>query len=849
MHFNQKLSLGMLICLLVSSLGNAYAQTPPDENAADEHLNSSDKNFLNEIDRIYRDSRHVDTFAQLSKPWRPNPTVSGKSSFTKAKEAEDSGRYLAACADYLVGIRDTINSKGPVSISAPLESISQIIKKLDKDSQRMVCKSMIDVAIDSKRYSFAREHNKELVTILQLALAIKDALRDHDEQLVSVLMELAMLEAAEKNYQPAIDYYKRALALILETKPEDDGKLMSCVNGLSAIYSSQQNQNQTEIMLKNLISSLEAGQGDSSNSLARVPYLLRLYTVYKHAGKLTQAAQVADKVISIVEEYSFNPLLKSDSRLASSVAEQMKISSHGFGFNPSVQEDDERLQKCGFKFKLKVQGFGPWVAYDLASLGQMLSRAGKLDEAMALYKMSIATAEDLNDQQTAELLQQRLLSLLNNTPRQAEKAQLEAKLKQRKDQKNQDAYREAIHRLSESKGKGTSEQSSIIDALLSAASAALEVEKKSEARSYFDEAIVLLKKAPLPTGYQDSSLSQLWRVARSYLAHAENKEDEHVVYVVAELDEQRHASNNRSHYYSSMDLSTIIRYFLDKQKSLEAEDFVKYVIDLRKHYRPTDIESLLEAYYQLRMVYNFPNFQTTNKLTDTLSELVKLNEMKYGANNIRALNERTALALLLVRQNKPELVDKTLLPVLAHLHQLSVKGKERTVLETNEMNQLTPNLSQVADAYLISGNMPQAEKYTRQALEVALVDEYHTGLSSDRIVRNLLNAGQFLKASEFILLRLAVRERSFGANSFEVAQQRLQLSEVYFKYSRQLSMQGKKTIAKEWFDKSELAFKQALSAIESSQGADSVAAKDAIKKRELMLNPVQPDVQSGDDVT
>lgn len=844
MAFNQKIFLGMMIiCILAAESSLATAQ----DGSSESDSADSDKQFLNDVTKLYRDTREIDKFAQFSKPWRQGTTASAKSPLTKAREQESLGKYLGACADYLVVIRDAINSKGPSSSITPyIDSLSQLLKKLDKDSQRTVCKAMVDFAVDSKRYSFAREHNKDLESILILALKIKDELRDQDEQLIVALMEVAGLYAADKDYQAAIDKYKRALALIIETKLDDDSKLMSCVNSLSTIYSSQQNQKQAENMLKGVLSALDAGQAASSK-LARVPYLLRLYTIYKQAGKTGQAAETVEKVITIVDDYNSKPITKADSKLASSVAEQMKSSSWGYGFHSGSYED-EKLLKCAFKFKLKVNGFGPWVAFDLASLGQMLSRAGKNYEAIDLYKISIATAEDLDDQQTAELLQQRLLNLLNNSEHQSEKAQLEEKLKKRKDQKNQELYRDAVQRLTEIKSKGNSDQNALLEALLSAASTSLEVHKKSDARSYLDEAISILKKSPAAAGHHDSSLNQLWVVTRAFLAHSDSKEDEHIVYVVAEFDEQRH-SNNARILYSAMDLPTIVRYFLDKQKPGEAEEFVKYVLELRKHYRPSDIESLVEANNQLRVIYSLAQFQSSNKLADVLGELVKLNESKYGPNDVKTINERTALAILLVRQNKGEMVDKTLVPVLIRARQLSVKGKDLSQEETNEINQITSKLSQIADAYMISGNMLQAEKYVRHSLEMSLIDEYHTGASSDRIIRNLLNSGQFMKASEFIQLRLNLKEKVFGSNSFEAAQQRLQLSEVYFRYSRQLGMQGKKAPAKEWSDKSELAFKQALQTIQSTQGADSVAAKDAIKKRELMLNPVVPNVQSGDDVT
>ena len=850
MPTNQKLFLSLLLCCLASSSDVRAQKSESDsetkggaDNAA---IEEPDKQFINEINKLYRDSREIDKFIQFSKPWRPNQPLA-KTALSRAKEEVAKGKYLGACADYLVDIRESVNSKGANSIVSSLDAVSQLVKNLDKDGQRTVCKAMIDLSMDSRRYAFAREHNKDLENIMMLALTIKDQHRDHDDQLISVLIELGAIRSIEKNYQAAIENYKRALALILETKIEDDAQMMSCVNALSTIYNSQQNYSQTENMLKSLISTLEA-QASSENKLSRVPYLLRLYTVYKQSGKLKQAAEVSAKVVAIIDGYNTKPLTKSDNKLASSVAEQMKSSSWGFASRSTASEADESLLKSAFKFKLKVSGFGPWVAYDLASLCQMLSRAGKTEEAIRLYRVSIDTAEDIDDQQTVELLQQRLLALLNSSDRRSEKAQLESSLNQRKEKKNQEAFKESVNRLSEHRAKDNTDQSALLEALLAAASAALEVQKKNDARSYLDEAISVARKLPPPTNAHDNGLNQLWSVTRSYIAHADSKEDEHIVYVVAELDEQRHTSHSRANY-SAMDLSSIVRYFIDKRKSAEAEEFLKYVIDLRKHYRPADQDCLIEAYNQLQVVYSSGQSQSGSKLSDTLAELVKLYTAKYGASDSRTMNERIMLALSLIRQNKQDLAEKALLPVLNHLHQLSSKGTARIQDEMNDLNQVAPKLSQVSDAFLIAGSLELAEKYIRQALELVLVDDYHTGASADRVVRTLLNAGQFLRASELIQLRLAIRERGFGVNSFEAAQQRLQLSEVYFKYSRQLAMQGKKNVAKDWSDKSEAAFKQALLSIEASQGADSVAAKDAVKKREMMLNPVVPNVQSGDDVT
>lgn len=848
MHFNQKLFLGLLVFALTSAC-NVFAQSEDSESNSQTEdkgeINAEDQQFINEINRLYRDSDGINKFAQFSKPWQAKKPPQATSPLIKAREEEAKGRYLAACADYLAEIRELINSKGSAPISALLDSISRLVKKLDKNGQRTVCKAMLDLSIDRRRFNVAKEHSKDLESILLLALNIKDQLKDQDEQLIQVLMELGAIRASEKDYQPAIDAYKRALALIMETKIEDDSRMMNCVVALSAIYDAQQNYNQAELMLKGLISSLEANRSNESK-LHPVPYMLRLYTVYKQSGKLKRASETASAITAIVDEYAHKTVGTTDSKLAYSIIDQMKSSALSFGFRPPGLEDDERLSKSAFKFKLKVSGFGQWVAYDLASLCQMLSRSGKTAEAISLYRLSISKAEELGDQQSAELLQQRMLSLLSTTDRHAEKVQLEEKLKQRKEQKNQDTYKESIDRLSESRVRG--DQDAVMDALLLASSASLDVQKRAESRSYLDEAIGIVKKIPASSRYQDNAINQIWTVTRAYLAHAENKEEEHVVYVVAELDEQRRATQSRSSY-STMDLSSIVRFFLDKQKPVEAEEFIKYVIDLRKHYRPTDTESIIEANNQLRIVYMGAHFQASPKLTDVMAELVKLYTIKYGADDIRTMRERATLSVSLLRQNKPELAEKAFAPVLLRLHQLSSKGNARTPEEVSEINEIVPKLIQIADAYLLTGNIEKSEKYTRQALGTALVDEYQLGAKTDRIVRNLLSTGQFLKASEFIQLRLHVRERSFGVNSFEAAQQRLQLSEVYFKYARQLSMQGKKSIAKEWSEKSEATFKQALAAIELSQGADSVAAKDAVKKREMMLNPVQPNVQSGDDVT
>lgn len=847
MYFNQKLFLGLLvsalapICSVTAQIESSASESQKDKEA---EISPEDQQFINEVNRLYRAADEISKFSRFSKPWHASQAQSS-SSLSIAKEEESHGKYLLACADYLAEIRELLNSKGSPPISPLVDTVARLIKKLDKDGQRAICKAILDLSHDRRRFNISKEQNEKLESILVLALSTKDQLKDQDEQLIQVLIELGDIRAFDKNYQSAIEAYKRALALIIETKISDDTKLMTCVNALSAIYNSQQNYNQAELMFKGLVSSLDASKSNE-NKLLPVPYLLRLYTVYKQSGKLKQANETANRILAIVDEYASNPAITVDSKLAHSVAEQMRSSSMSFGFRSSASDDDERLLKSAFKFKLKLDGFGKWVAYDLASLCQMLSRSGKTLEAISLYRMSISTAEELGDEQTAELLQQRMLTLLSTTDRHSEKIQLEEKLKLRKEQKNRETHKDSLERLSQSRIKG--DKDALMEALLAASAASLELQKRAEARGYLDEVIEIAKKSAPSSTQRDNIMNQVWNVTRTYLAQSSNKEEERVVYVVAELDEQRHAGQSRGSY-SSMDLSSIVRSFLDKQKPVEAEEFVKYLIDLRKRYRPTDTESLIEANSQLRVIYSNPYYRATPKLSESLAELVRLYAAKYGAEDIRTMRERAALAISLVRQNKPELVDKAFAPVLIRLQQLSAKDGARSSEEVNEMNETVPKLIQIADAFLIAGNVQQSEKYTRQALELALVDEYHLGASTDRIIRSLVSAGQFLKASEFIQLRLRVRERSFGVNSFEPAQQRLQLSEVYFKYSRQLSMQGKKAAAKEWAEKSESAFKKALAAIELSQGADSVAAKDAVRKREMMLNPVQPNVQSGDDVT
>ena len=827
-------------------------------------IDRDERHFIDEIDKYFEEFAEIHRFSQFSRTWKaPSQPGHGpelKSSISRAREKEASGKSFVACAEYLAVARDLINSNNPEAARPFIEKIVELTKHLDQTQVRIVIKALVDVAADSHMYLSREQLNVGSELLLGTALAIKDALRDHDDQLISLLMQLGAQRQSNKEYSIATENYKRALELLEETKSSDDNRLMACINALTYLYRKQNSEHKIELILRRHIDLIESSE--KSKRLSAVPYLWQLQRLYSQTGREKESIAVIDKVLAIVDSENINQTLdKSEQRLGISIADQMKGYSNG--------PDQERVLKSAFKLKLRLQGFSSSIVFELRSLSQFLIRAGKSDEAVDLYKKAIKQARLMSDQQTADLLQNGLLVALDAAGKHDDKAQLEIEIKEKTAIKVKTTEAEALRNLSEARDNKNITADAHLLVLINASDAVLNSNKLDEARKLISESFELLRKTP-DKSVNSSTFEQMWILVRNLYMRSEAKEDQQILFQMANLDEKRRAALADA-FYSNAEMSYIVQSLLSRGKFGEAESLLEHLSTLQKQYRPNDLDALIETDKQLRSLYVAMNRYITvppngankgtsagisnthqRKILELTAQIIELLESKYGRDDIKVLTERISLAGAYAQQGKIAQVDETLDLVYSRIQNASpekTEGTDRPDQSKIELRILGPKLAKVAEVFLLSGNIAAAEKVTRKSIAISFNEDLNSIINADRIVKAYETAGDYARAADFVSYRLQRKELGFGEDSLEASQQRLQLSELFFKLSRNYAIQGKKSLAEDWAKKSEAEYQRALAAFQRVNGVDSPDVQEAKRRRDHLVNPVSPNIPTGDDVT
>lgn len=860
---HQSIYACLILALTLSLLSPAQSQNSAGSSETDER-------FMKELDALYKDNGDLARLTQFSR-YRREKAKEGKSFQIIAREEEEQGRKIAACCDYLLAARDAISERKDESYLPLIEKVVEISKTLDPSVKRLLIDALMDCAANSRAHRVDKGPAGS-EALLQAALAIKDSMRDNDDQLISILMDLASIQQGSQRKSQAAETYRRALGLIQENSLSDEKneqRLMTCVNALSILYKNQGDFAGSESLLKGVISSMEATH-PADKRMISVPYLLQLQSGYRQRGKVNDVALLTDKIVAIIDIEINKALDKTQSNFAVSIADQIR--SNSMYHRSDADENSERLLKAAFKLKVKARGVGYWIASDLGTLALLLQKEGKSDEALELYRKTISAAKLGADQQAIDSLNQGYLTFLRMENRLEERAKIEKEIRERQAAKEKETELENLARLEEARKNEKADPKALISALVSSGRALMNSKKKKESIELLKEAMDRLEKLP-PETFDETIINQLWDIARNYVSRMDDDDSFAWVNEIATLEEKRKVSS-KNYYYA--DVQGLKYELLQKKRSEDAESFLQHLVAVRKHYRPKDLLSIIDAEKQLLSLYEESDSKQM-KIPELNMELIRLLEEKYGASDSRTLFERTRLASYYARQSKFDLLEQSLKKIFALILESETEGsklvqsksKQSAATSANQAELTTPaggntskptsqsrdyrnlssGLNRIATIYIRHRDFRAAEKIVRKIVEINPDDRYMTKIITDRILKGYAESGDFSQSIELLSYFVEKKRSHFGEDSLEAANERLSLSEAYFKLSRQLGMQGKRVQAKDWSDKSEAEYKRALASIEKSQGAASFAAREAIRRREQLIKPTFPNIQAGDEVT
>jgi hypothetical protein len=294
----------------------------------------------------------------------------------------------------------------------------------------------------------------------------------------------------------------------------------------------------------------------------------------------------------------------------------------GSAAQTQVQDLSEKSMRLLYRLKLKAEGRQAVENY-LPLLCEYLKAQSKEEEALTLYKDAVdyestVEKEDKGTQRSQFLknsyrsMLKAYLRTLQQAGKTAEARDYEQRLSELTTQMVGEAAVQAEAGVAAAKARAGTDPVGYASALLLLADVRLQQDRKPEAADLIRQAMSIYSTIESENDAADLS-EFLWTSARQFLAHAQTKADESVIYDLADAYEKRQKSwqaspRGRDH------LGKITTQFIDINRTASGIRFLKSVSQKRKQLWPGDRESGPDIDRHLREIYKGPGDYTDSEL-------------------------------------------------------------------------------------------------------------------------------------------------------------------------------------------------------------------------------------------
>jgi TonB family protein len=476
----------------------------------------------------------------------------------------------------------------------------------------------------------------------------------------------------------------------------------------------------------------------------------------------------------------------------------------------------ERILRIAYELQLKSTGFTTGSLDTLTDLCQCLQENGNADEALTLYKKTLACLDRSNSAQAYILpFRQRYLMFLRRAHRDQEAQAVQQSLDSEKKKLTSQAQEEADKRLIEARSKAEVDPVGLLRAEISAAVAHLGNEDRQTAQNLAKEAMGAYSKlSPSDIDYRVSD--SLWRYVQQQLRQAKTKKDESVVYEYVDATER--AGTTRGHV--SLHMYEIVRHFTELHRKADAVSFLEYVLQKRTEGKAS-LASVSDVASQLVRLYKETG--ETEKAAKLRDKLASLAETQIGTEDPQQFSALLQASSVCFNSNDYIHGDRLLQKAFSFVEQGKASPRSRDY----------SMLAQIARNYLIGGKMDESDNLVRKSIEIA---SKFPSRSSDllwfySVISELSSKYEQMQEYDRAESLLKFVQAHTPADSPAMSTVR-NLSDLYLQRAAAMKNQGKISESKRLLAESDRLFQQEL----ASYNANSHAIESAHFSRKERMN-------------
>lgn len=740
-----------------------------------------------------------------------------------AKDEEAAQRNDESCAAYLAAANAYFVNGNTLKSKPLVDKVAFLGAKMDNASK----KALINALVVSGEASQARSRYLSSDYMFSAALALKEQLRENDDQLNKIVLKLAAVRGFQSQYASAETLYKRGLASLEATRSQDDPQVLACLSALATVSSQRGNFVEAAPLLQKLVARLQKGKVNLG--LDNVSYFIQLSQAHRRSGQLEQANVEMDKALDIIAKALNEPDESFNKENASNVADALKEAVRLMLAGKSPNELTLRALKTEYSLRVRADGFDQTLMRDLEDIAPQLIKAGKAEEAADLYARAVKESGEL-DEASKERLMDNYLKTLAAANRTAEIAAINAEKQRKQESARKEAEAIAEKALADAKRKRETDPDNYVNALLSLAKLKMNDHRGTESMVLAREALAVAQKTP--EFNDDNFIKSLWSYCAQYVSESEaaNAKDDRFISDVINFDERQRAEH--FNYGRCSDISATLKALKDRKRYAEAETLLKQIIAARKKYRAQDLVALSTGYENLCKFFK-------ERGEEARYQEVRSIVLSFLAVRYRNAEPRTILPRLLVVSNR--LQDGELEEAQVILDQVlpTVETHKESAASNQYRAEALNQLRRITDIYLVNDQAEKADALLRRAIELytkgvsGVSPDYWLRMSFDKLADIYSAKGNYAAAEDLLKVDIAARTRKAGLDSEENINARLRLSELYLMHSEYCKAKGEETETTRLLAESEAEFNKCseLAAAKASVNSRLIPAIRSAERR------------------
>ncbi len=764
-------------------------------------------------------------------------TSESESLLKSARDDEAAENNVSACAKYLAAASEALDA-GNVKISKPIiDKISLLGAKLDLTSKKALIAALLEAGEATQRQS--RILTSEY--LLTAALQLKEQTAETDMQLVTTVVRLASVRGFESQYVPAETLYKRAIGLLESGKVVDEALLFRSLSSLAALSAQRGLYAEASIVLQKLLARIE--KNNKPPGLDTCAYLVQFSNTQRRLGKLNEARARMTAALDIASRLTASLPPSFDKAQVIALAEGFHeaVRTRISGSRAVADEQVEKVLKMALRLRLTAGGLDESVEHELGEACQYLEKFGKAGDAADLYAQALKST--IVDEESRKRVRADYLECLKSCNRLAEAARIEAELDREDELRWKAAEGIAEEALAKARTSKT-DPARYIPKLIALVKVRLSAHKIAEAMALAREVIAVGQKNA-DGELDDDTVLVLWDCARSYLssdaksaggkvgpgANQNNSEtkkpdtviDEHFIYDVASLDEKN--AGQRTELGRITDLSEITSHFTKSSRFADAAEFMKYVLALRKRFRPQDLVAASQAYEVLAEIYREAGDR--EKYKEARKQFLSIMESRYSHTDPRTIRPRLVVVVLKIQEGKLDEAQAIMNQVIA--------TAEKAESESSHRPDVLAQIRRMVGMYLANYQIVEADRILQKgmALSRGSTEPDWIRIYRDRIIDYYCRGAEYEKAEELCKLYVAAVSKK-AADPEDLIRARTRLSDILLFHSNSLQKHDKSADAKRVLGQSDQEFAQAIALLQKSQGGIPVQA--AQRRRSALLD-------------